>query len=267
MNYKIVVLIKQVPDTQNVGPDAMNSDGTVNRSALPAIFNPEDLKALEMALQVKEMYPGSEVTVLTMGPERASAIIRDSLSRGADRGIIISDARFAGSDTLATSYALACAIRKIGNFDIVLGGRQAIDGDTAQVGPQVAEKLNLPQITYAEKLLELNGKRIVLTRRLDNGVETVEAELPVLVTVTASALDCRYPHAHLLLKYAKAQAEIWNADAIQPELDRLGLKGSPTKVKKIDNVVLAHKEGIQVENSETGINELVTSLMQDHIIG
>ena len=267
MNYKIVVLIKQVPDTQNVGPDAMNADGTVNRAALPAIFNPEDLKALEMALQVKEQYPGSEITVLTMGPERASAIIRDALSRGADHGIIISDARFAGSDTLATSYALSCAIRTIGQFDMVFGGRQAIDGDTAQVGPQVAEKLDLPQVTYAERLLKLDGRHIVLTRRLDNGVETVEAELPLLVTVTASAPDCRFPHAHLLLKHAKSQAEIWNADAIQPEMERLGLKGSPTKVKKIDNVVLAHKEGERVENSEAAINELVVSLMRDHIIG
>ena len=167
--YKIVVLIKQVPDTQNVGPDAMNSDGTVNRQALPAIFNPEDLKALEMALQVKEQNPGTEITVLTMGPDRAAAIIRDALSRGADKGVIISDMRFAGSDTLATSYALACAIKKIGHYDMVFGGRQAIDGDTAQVGPQVAEKLNLPQITYAEKLVSLKGNTITLTRRLDNG--------------------------------------------------------------------------------------------------
>lgn len=267
MSYKIVVLIKQVPDTQNVGPDAMNADGTVNRSALPAIFNPEDLKALEMALQVKDQYPGTTVTVLTMGPERANAVVRDALSRGADRGVIISDARFAGSDTLATSYALACAIRKIGAYDMVLGGRQAIDGDTAQVGPQVAEKLNIPQITYAEKWVDINASRIRLTRRLDNGVETVEATLPVLITVTASAQDCRYPHAHLLLENAKAQAEMWNADAISPEMGRLGLAGSPTKVKKIENVVLAHKEGQRVETSDTALNGLVASLVKDHIIG
>ena len=267
MSYKIVVLIKQVPDTQNVGPDAMNADGTVNRAALPAIFNPEDLKALEMALQVKEQNPGTEITVLTMGPDRAATIIRDALSRGADKGVIISDMRFAGSDTLATSYALACAIKKIGHYDMVFGGRQAIDGDTAQVGPQVAEKLNLPQITYAEKLVSLKGDTITLTRRLDNGVETVEATLPVLVTVTASATDCRYPHAHRLLKYAKAAPEIWNADAIDPEMERLGLKGSPTKVKKIDNVVLAHKDAQQVEPTEAALNELVAGLMKDHIIG
>ena len=267
MSYKIVVLVKQVPDTQNVGPDAMNADGTVNRSALPAIFNPEDLKALEMALQVKDKFPGTTVTVLTMGPERANAIIRDALSRGADKGVIVSDMRFAGSDTLATSYALACAIQKIGPCDMVLGGRQAIDGDTAQVGPQVAEKLNLPQITYAEKWVVISGSRIRLTRRLDNGVETVEATLPALITVTASAPDCRYPHAHRLLACAKAQAEMWNADAISPDMERLGLKGSPTKVKKIDNVVLAHKEGQRVETTETALNGLVVSLMKDHIIG
>ena len=137
------------------------------------------------------MYPESRITVLTMGPERAASIVRDALARGADHGLIVSDIRFAGSDTLATSYALACAIRKIGRFDLIFGGRQAIDGDTAQVGPQVAEKLELPQVTYAERLLGLQGKTITLTRRLDNGVETVEADLPLLVTVTASAPDCR----------------------------------------------------------------------------
>ena len=267
MDYRIVVLIKQVPDTQNVGPDAMNADGTVNRAALPAIFNPEDLKAPEMALQVKEMYPESVVTVLTMGPERASAIVRDALARGADRGIIVSDVRFAGSDTLATSYALACAIRKTGKYDIVFCGRQAIDGDTAQVGPQVAEKLDLPQVTYAESLLQLENSHIRLTRRLDNGVETVEAALPLLVTVTASAGECRYPHAHRLLEYAKAPVGIWNADDIAPEMERLGLKGSPTKVKKIDNVVLAHKEGERVEPNEAALSGLVAALMDDHIIG
>ncbi|MBR1643802.1 MAG: electron transfer flavoprotein subunit beta/FixA family protein [Bacteroidales bacterium] len=267
MSCRIVVMIKQVPDTQNVGPHAMNADGTVNRAALPAIFNPEDLKALEMALQVKERIPETEVIVLTMGPDRAASIVRESLSRGADRGIIISDRRFAGSDTLATSYALSCAIRKIGHVDLVMGGRQAIDGDTAQVGPQVAEKLGWPQVTYAETLLDIDQQTIRLTRRLDNGVETVESSLPALVTVTASAQDCRYPHAHRLLQYYKAQPEIWDADAIEPEPERLGMSGSPTKVKKIDSVSLAHKEGCRVDDTPEAINDMVATLIREHIIG
>ncbi|MDE6424280.1 MAG: electron transfer flavoprotein subunit beta/FixA family protein, partial [Muribaculaceae bacterium] len=153
MSLNIIVLAKQVPDTRNVGKDAMKADGTVNRAALPAIFNPEDLNALEQALRLKEANPGSKVTILTMGPARAAEIIREGMFRGADGGIVLSDRAFAGSDTLATSYAISAAIRKIGDYDIIIGGRQAIDGDTAQVGPQVAEKLGLPLITYAEEIL------------------------------------------------------------------------------------------------------------------
>ena len=152
MSLKIVVLAKQVPDTRNVGKDAMKADGTINRAALPAIFNPEDLNALEQALRLKDAHPGSTVTILTMGPGRAAEVIREGLYRGADNGYLLTDRAFAGADTLATSYALATAIRKIGDYDIIIGGRQAIDGDTAQVGPQIAEKLHLPQVTYAGEI-------------------------------------------------------------------------------------------------------------------
>lgn len=183
MSLKIVVLAKQVPDTRNVGKDAMKADGTVNRAALPAIFNPEDLNALEQALQLKEKYPGTVVKLLTMGPPRAADIIREGLYRGADGGVLLTDRAFAGADTLATSYALACAVRKMGDFDLVIGGRQAIDGDTAQVGPQVAEKLGIPQITYAEEILSAEGGKVVVKRRLERGVETVEAPFPAVITV------------------------------------------------------------------------------------
>ncbi len=267
MSLNIVVLIKQVPDTQNVGPDAMNADGTVNRAALPAIFNPEDLQALEMALEVKERLQDVHITVLTMGPDRAAIIVRDALSRGADDGIIISDRRFAGADTLATSYALSCAVQKLGKVDLVMGGRQAIDGDTAQVGPQVAEKLELPQITYAEELLEVSTEKIKVTRRLANGVETVECALPCMVTVTGSARECRYPHAHRLLQVMRTSPTIWSADDVNPDFDRLGGKGSPTKVKKIDNVVLAHKDTIDVAATTEGLDTLTKALIAEHIIG
>ena len=188
MSLKIVVLAKQVPDTRCVGKDAMNADGTINRAALPAIFNPEDLNALEQALRLKDTHPGSTVTILTMGPGRAAEIIREGLYRGADNGYLLTDRAFAGADTLATSYALATAIRKIGEYDIIVGGRQAIDGDTAQVGPQVAEKLGLPQVTYVEEIQEVKDGRIRVKRHIDGGVETVEGPLPIVLTVTVVRL-------------------------------------------------------------------------------
>ena len=185
MSLKIVVLAKQVPDTRNVGKDAMKADGTINRAALPAIFNPEDLNALEQALRLKDAHPGSTVTILTMGPGRAAEVIREGLYRGADNGYLLTDRAFAGADTLATSYALATAIRKIGDYDIIIGGRQAIDGDTAQVGPQVAEKLGLTQVTYAEEILNVDkaAGKITVKRHIDGGVETVEGPLPIVITV------------------------------------------------------------------------------------
>ena len=221
---KIVVLAKQVPDTRNVGKDAMTPEGTVNRAALPAIFNPEDLNALEQALRLKEQHPGSTVGLLTMGPPRAGEIIRQGLFRGADTGWLLTDRLFAGADTLATSYALATAIKKIGDVDIVIGGRQAIDGDTAQVGPQVAQKLGLNQVTYAEEILNIeerngealneakrvkteNGERktiATIRRHIDGGVETVEVPLPCVITVNGSAAPCRPCNAKLVMKYKYA---------------------------------------------------------------
>ena len=266
MSFKIVVLAKQVPDTHNVGADAMNADGTVNRAALPTVFNPEDLKALEMALQVKDKMPGATVTVVTMGPPRAGEIIKDARTRGADDGFVLSDARFAGADTLATSYAISQAVKQLGQVDLIFGGRQAIDGDTAQVGPQVAEKLEIPQITYAEELLDVDGKEITIRRRLERGTECVKAELPVLVTVTSAAADCRFPNAHRVLRLAKEEVRMINADSIDADMERLGLKGSPTKVKQIVNVVLAHKESVVIEPTEAALNELSASLIKEHIL-
>ena len=179
MSLNIIVLAKQVPDTRNVGKDAMKEDGTINRAVLPAIFNPEDLNALEQALRLKETHPGSTVTVLTMGLPRAAEVIREAIFRGADKGIVLTDRALGGADTLATSYSLAQAVKKIGNYDIILGGRQAIDGDTAQVGPQIAEKLGIPQVTYAEEILSVENGRATVKRRLENGVETLVAPLPL----------------------------------------------------------------------------------------
>ena len=285
--FQIVVLAKQVPDTHNVGKDAMKEDGTINRAALPAIYNPDDLKALEMALACKDALKDVmpvKVTIVTMGPPRAAEIVRESMFRGADNGIVISDKRFAGSDTLATSYALSAAVKKLGKVDLVFSGRQAIDGDTAQVGPQVAEKLELAQITYAEELVSMTENEIVIKRRLDRGVETVKTSFPVLITVHGNAKDCRPRHAKRVIMYKNACSisegqqttdngqkpmvtiEEWNADDINPDFSRLGMSGSPTKVKSIENVVLTSKENKIINNSESEINELMKELVTAHII-
>ncbi len=276
---RIVVLAKQVPDTRNVGKDAMKADGTVNRGALPAIFNPEDMNALEQALRIKEMCPGLRVTVLTMGPPRAAEIVREGLYRGADDGVLLTDRAFAGSDTLATSYALACAVRKL-NPVLVVSGRQAIDGDTAQVGPQVAEKMGIPQITYVEEVLSFDGARMVARRRLENGVEDVECSGPMLITVNGSAALCRSRHAKLVMQWKRVVApseslegvempelQEWNAAMLEADAEQLGLTGSPTKVKSIENVVFKVKEAKRFDSSAPQVEEMVKELLASHTIG
>jgi electron transfer flavoprotein beta subunit len=286
----IIVLAKQVPDTRNVGKDAMKANGTVNRGALPAIFNPEDLKALEQALLLKDKYPGTTVTILTMGPGRAADIVREGLFRGADNGYLITDRKFAGSDTLATSYAISLAAKKLAPFDLILCGRQAIDGDTAQVGPQVAEKIKIPQVTYAEMIDNVEKGKITIKRRLERGVETVEAPMPLLVTVHGSAPDCRARNAKFLLKYKHAETWTemqhntedyiklhedrpyldiveWTVDDLKADESYLGLSGSPTKVKRVFNVVFTTKEAKVLNESDNDIEELMKELIDNHNIG
>lgn len=287
---KIVLLAKQVPDTRAVGKDAMKQDGTVNRAALPAIFNPEDLNALEQALRIKDSCPGSTVTVVTMGPPRASDVIRESMFRGADGGVLVTDRKFAGADTLATSYTLAAAIRKL-SPDVIVAGRQAIDGDTAQVGPQVAEKLGLPQVTYCEDVQGIKDGVLTILRRLESGVEVVTCPVPLVVTVNSSAPECRPQNAKLVLKYkhAKTVSEVqdldedyyltlrtdrcylnitqWGASDMDVEAQELGLSGSPTKVKKIENVVFATKQAKRLNGSDAHISELMQELISSHTIG
>ena len=291
MSLNIIVLAKQVPDTRNVGKDAMKEDGPINRAALPAIFNPEDLNALEQALQIKETHPDTTITILTMGPPRAAEIIREAVYRGADTGIVLTDRAFAGADTLATSYALSAAIRKIGNYDLIIAGRQAIDGDTAQVAPQVAEKLNLPQITYAEKIEKVENGKATVTRRLESGVETLECPLPLVITVNGSAADCRPRNARRIQKYKYAvtpseQAQLapemaalvearpylqlkeWSAEFVNADPEQIGLKGSPTKVKGIVNVVFQAKESKRLEgNDQAALEDLIKELIENHTIG
>lgn len=290
MSFRIVVLAKQVPDTRNVGKDAMKADGTVNRAALPAIYNPEDLNALEMALEIKSKMKDAEVIVVTMGPPRAAEIIRESVYRGANKGYLITDRKFAGSDTLATSYAISLAVKKLAPYHLVISGRQAIDGDTAQVGPQAAEKLGIPQITYAEEFIDATEKSITIKRRLERGIEVVKSSLPALITVHSSAPECRPRNAKLLMRFKHArtltelqeevrdytelfdkrpylQIDEWTVADLDANVEFLGLSGSPTKVKKIENVVLQQKETKLLTDSDTDVESLMKELIDTHIIG
>lgn len=303
MPYHSIVLVKQVPDTRTISGEVMTADGTINRSALPAIFNPEDLNALEMALQVKERHGGT-VTALTMGPLQAAEVLRQALYRGADRAILVSDRRFAGADTQATSYTLKCAVEQAskecvsGRFDLVFCGRQAIDGDTAQVGPQVAEKLGLPQITYAESILELRHNEIIVQRAFEHGSEIVKCPLPCLLTVVASANQPRPPSVRRRIEYKLAAVPteypallqswpefespqaleeyltahrlriiLWGADNLQVDPALLGLAGSPTQVYKVNYVTLETTESKEIQPTPEGIRALVEELVKEYIVG
>ncbi len=286
MSYNSVVLVKQVPDTKAVTGKAMNDDGTVNRGALPAIFNPEDLNALEFALDVKQRFGGT-VTVMTMGLPRACDVLRQALYRGADRAILITDRRAAASDTLATSYILSCAVKKLQNIDMVLCGRQAIDGDTAQVGPQAAEKLDMTQITYVEELLAIKDKTISVKRNVGNGWEKVQAQTPVLMTIMETANDPRPAISRQIMWYKKSRSpsevkdeakiealkerglliDEWELDFLEADLQWCGLSGSPTKVSRIQSVVLTGNDHKRVEPTDEGLRDLVHELIEDHTIG
>ena len=267
MKLKIVVLAKQVPDTRNVGKDAMTPEGTVNRAALPAIFNPDDLNALEQALRLKESNPGSTVGVLTMGPPRAGEIIRQGLFRGADTGWLLTDRLFAGADTLATSYALATAIRKIGDVDVVIGGRQAIDGDTAQVGPQIAEHLDLPQVSYMEDLqYDEATKTFTIKKQLEDGYQGLEMQAPCVVTALASSVQPRYMSVNGIVTAFDKEVEVWGADRINVPEDHIGKAGSPTSVfKSFPNQLKPAGQTFEV-SPEEAVELIVNKLKEKHII-
>ncbi len=302
MGYNCVVLAKQVPDTHRITGQVMNDDGTVNRAALPAIFNPEDLNALELALRIKDRF-GGRITVITMGLPVATRILRDALYRGADDAVLVTDQRAAASDTLATSYILSCAVRKL-DYDIVLCGRQAIDGDTAQVGPQLAEKLGITQITYVEAMESLEGNTITARRNIGNGWQRVKAKLPVLLTVTGDANEPRVAAARKMMRYKNARTRVeieqqikaahpgadevaikkltqeqadaleqkgllihqWNLDDLKADLTWCGRSGSPTKVHRIQSVILAAKETKDVAPTDEGVAGMIHELIQDKVI-
>jgi electron transfer flavoprotein beta subunit len=297
MSYNSIVLVKQVPDTRNITGEVMTKDGTMNRSSLPAIFNPEDLNALEMALQMRDQY-GGKVTAISMGPLQAAAVLREALFRGADQVVLLTDRKFAGADTQATSYTLKCAVKKVGNFDLILCGRQAIDGDTAQVGPQVAEKLNIPQITYAEDILGIEDNEIVVQRALDAGTEVVKCALPCLLTVVSTAnrprpssarrriefklaaIPAEYPalvktwpefeNEQVLEKYLDEHGlkiQVWTAADLALDEAQIGLAGSPTQVHKVNYVVLEATESKDIPPTEAGIKALIEDLIREYVVG
>jgi electron transfer flavoprotein beta subunit len=296
MSYTSIVLVKQVPDTANISGQVMKPDGTVNRAMLPAIFNPEDKVALELALQVRDKF-GGKVIALTMGPPKASELLRECFYMGADEAYLISDRKFAGADTLATSYVLSEAVKKIGKYDFIFAGRQAIDGDTAQVGPQTAEKLKIPQITYAEQIIDIKKDRITIKRKIDGGFEILQSTFPLLITVIKDAATPRPFKAKRAMAYknAKTLSELeqmteansllyidtlldeykikklyiptLTMDDLQIEEGRCGISGSPTKVHKIESVILAGGEHEKIEPTKEGLNSLIDKLMTDHILG
>jgi electron transfer flavoprotein beta subunit len=303
MGYRIVVCAKQVPDTTNITGEAMKADGTINRAALPAVFNPEDMNALEMGLELRDRF-GGKVTVITMGPPRAADILRDSLELGADNVVLLTDRGFAVADTLATSYTLAKAVERSGGADIVLCGRQAIDGDTAQIGPQLAGRLGIGQITYVTEVLEADGAKCTVKRLIEGGVETVKVKLPVLMTVPAEANEPRPRRAKLIMKYKRAQAPCelaleldptrkmsedelapklkereyalgeaglliaeWDGAAIAADMAQCGYVGSPTRVMKVESALIKQTAHKGIEPTDIGLGQLVKELAADHILG
>lgn len=302
MGYNCVVCVKQVPDTKRITGQAMKDDGTVNRAALPAVFNPEDLNALEAALRVRDVHGGT-VTVITMGLPAACEVLREALYRGADAAALVTDRRAAASDTLATSYILSCAAKKL-HPDLIFCGRQAIDGDTAQVGPQLAEKLGFTLVTYLEELT-LNGRTATARRNVGNGFEVVKARLPALFTVIETANHPRPNALKKAMKCKKARAPVevaklveaelpsataeakaeevkqrcaalatkgllinqWNLDDLQADLAWCGGAGSPTKVHRIQSIVLAGGDYKEFPPTEAGVNQLLGELIEDHTIG
>ncbi|WP_291634987.1 electron transfer flavoprotein subunit beta/FixA family protein [Clostridium sp.] len=258
----IVVCLKQVPDTNEVKIDPKL--GTLIREGVPSIINPDDKNALEEALRLKDT-DGAHVTVVSMGPPQAQIALREALAMGADEAILVSDRAFAGADTLATSNALAAAIRKL-DYDVIFAGRQAIDGDTAQVGPEIAELLDLPQITYVEKV-EIIKSGLKITKAWEDGYENIEVKTPVLLTAIKELNEPRYMDIkHIFEMYANKEVKVWNADDIGADKELLGLKGSPTKVKKsMTKEAKGQAELVELPPKEAA-QFVVSKLKENHFI-
>ncbi|MBS4022165.1 MAG: electron transfer flavoprotein subunit beta/FixA family protein [Dethiobacter sp.] len=256
----IIVCIKQVPDTTEVKIDPVK--GTLIREGVPSIVNPFDKNAVEAALQIKGQ-KGGKITVVTMGPPQAIDALRECLAMGADEAILVSDRAFAGADTLATSYTLAKTIEKIGSYDLILCGKQAIDGDTAQVGPGIAEHLTLPQVTYVQKIREIRDDGLLVERAVEGGYEVITVKLPAMIAVEKSINEPRFPTMMGTMKAHKKQIPSWSAQDIGAQEDMVGLNGSATQVKR---VFAPERKGagemIEAEDAQQ-ICELLISKLRD----
>lgn len=257
----IVVCIKQVPDTTEIKINPVT--GTLIRDGVPSIMNPDDKGGLEMALRLKDKY-GANVTVITMGPPQADLVLREAFAMGADRAILLTDRKFAGADTLATSNALAGALRVL-DWDLIITGRQAIDGDTAQVGPQISEHLDIPQVSYVCNV-EKEGKNLRVVRENEEGHQILEAEMPCLLTVLASAVKARYMSAPGIVQAYSKNVEIWGADKIDVDESKLGLKGSPTKVHKAFAKGMKAPGAVYEVDPEEAVDIILTKLKEKFII-
>lgn len=226
----IIVCVKQVPNTTNVQID--HETGRLKRDGLESIINPFDEYAIEEGVRIKERV-GGKVTVITMGPPQAEAVLREAIAKGADEGVLLSDRAFGGADTLATSYALSTAVRFLGNFDIVICGKQASDGDTAQVGPGIAEMLDIPHVAYVKKVESVDDKTIKVERMMEDGYDLIESSLPVLLTVVKEINNPRVASLKGKMAAKKAVIKVLDAAAIGADVKKTGLNGSPTQVMKI----------------------------------
>ena len=259
---KIIVCIKQVPDTK--GGVQFNPDGTLNRAAMLTIMNPDDKAGLEAALRLKDEY-GAEVTVLTMGLPKAEDVLREAMAMGADKGILVTDRVLGGADTWATSTTIAGAIRNL-EYDLIITGRQAIDGDTAQVGPQIAEHLGLPVISYAQDI-KIDGDSVVVKRQYDDGYHMLKAKMPCLITALSELNDPRYMTPGGIFDAMKAEITTWGrANLVDVDDANLGLKGSPTKIARAsDKVRKGSGEKVNLD-AEESVKYIVDKLKDKHVI-
>lgn len=261
---KIIVCVKQVPDTK--GGVKFNPDGTLDRGAMLTIMNPDDKAGLEAALRLKDQY-GAEVTVLTMGLPKAEDVLREAMAMGADNGILVTDRVLGGADTWATSTTIAGAIRNIKDYDIIITGRQAIDGDTAQVGPQIAEHLGIPVISYAEGI-EVDGDSVIVKRQYEDRHHMLKAKMPVLITALSELNDPRYMTPGGIFDAVDAEITTWGrADLVDVNDGDLGLKGSPTKIAKAsDKVRKGAGEKVTPDSPEEAVEYIMDKLITKHVI-
>ena len=262
---KIVVLVKQVPDSTEITVDKVT--GTLVRDGVPSIINPDDLAGLEAALELKDKDPSINVTVVSMGPPQAKGMLQETIARGADEAYLLTDRRLGGADTWATSTTIAGAIRNIKDYDIIITGRQAIDGDTAQVGPQIAEHLGIPVISYAEGI-EVDGDSVIVKRQYEDRHHMLKAKMPVLITALSELNEPRYMTPGGIFDACDAEITTWGrANLVDVEDGDLGLKGSPTKIAKAsDKVRKGAGEKVTPDSPDEAVDYIMDKLLTKHVI-